>query len=427
MAAIRTVEEMFSQFLQKERAVLDKHEIKHGPTIGAMYEGLTRDALDRTLPSGADLRVVAGFVRGATGTLSKQIDCMLVTGEGERVPHTDSWIYDVQHVIAAIEVKKSLHGNDITDGYDNLASLMQIDRSRCAERPRLARHAFQTITGCAWPRDRSKLLAIDPQLDLLCHITTVEAATPLRILLGYHGFTSLDKLAIGVIDDLDERVGTKGAGPFTWPHLIANASGSIVKGHGMPWGVPLVDGWWHAMLRLDARPTYPLLELIWSRLNYMGHVDPIAFGDDLDMEVMRPLLSARFLDPSRGWEVEAIRPSKPARTQLASDQPATEGWQPVEFEDRDSWLITQLCNEGMVDVGALPAGGALAAHVAEALARLRGHGIVGPDPTRPSEWHLLTTKLQTVILPDGRFVGGENATGRLTRWVNRLHPTAPVR
>ena len=56
----------------------------HAPTIGAMYEGLTRDILDRAIPASLDLRIVDGFIEGADGSLSPQMDAMLVTGKEKR-------------------------------------------------------------------------------------------------------------------------------------------------------------------------------------------------------------------------------------------------------------------------------------------------------------------------------------------------------
>jgi len=50
-----------------------------------MYEGLTRDILDRAIPASLDLRIVDGFVE-LDGALSPQIDAMLVTGGGRELP-----------------------------------------------------------------------------------------------------------------------------------------------------------------------------------------------------------------------------------------------------------------------------------------------------------------------------------------------------
>ena len=66
----------------------------------------TRDLLDRAIPSALNLRIVEGFVEDHEGNLSPQIDAMLVTGDGRQIPHTASFVWPVQKVIAVLEVKK---------------------------------------------------------------------------------------------------------------------------------------------------------------------------------------------------------------------------------------------------------------------------------------------------------------------------------
>jgi hypothetical protein len=91
----------------KEQAILSTQNITHGPTIGDMYEGLTHDVLSRAIPSSAGLRLVEGFVVGPDKTLSPQIDCMLVRGDGEQIPYTDHHKWPVKDVIAVFEIKKT--------------------------------------------------------------------------------------------------------------------------------------------------------------------------------------------------------------------------------------------------------------------------------------------------------------------------------
>jgi hypothetical protein len=84
---IKTIADLLQELIAAESAKIDALGIKHGPTIGAMYEGLGRRFLGQTLPVGSELRIVHGFVRGLDGTLSRQTDCMVVMGEGEELPH----------------------------------------------------------------------------------------------------------------------------------------------------------------------------------------------------------------------------------------------------------------------------------------------------------------------------------------------------
>src|SRR4051812_11656918 len=105
---IRTVADLLSQVLSAELPKLDDSEIVHAPTIGDMYEGLSGHILEQAIPHGLGLQVVTGFVRGHDGTLSGQIDRMLVVGAGERVPYTEAYEWPVQDVISVFEVKKTL-------------------------------------------------------------------------------------------------------------------------------------------------------------------------------------------------------------------------------------------------------------------------------------------------------------------------------
>lgn len=77
---IRTVADLLTEILATELPKLDASEVVHAPTIGDMYEGLSGHLLERALPQDLGLRVITGFVRGPDGTLSGQIDRMLVTG-----------------------------------------------------------------------------------------------------------------------------------------------------------------------------------------------------------------------------------------------------------------------------------------------------------------------------------------------------------
>ncbi len=104
---IRTIAELLEAFKTKEVEILDKQDLKHAPTIGSMYEGLTHEILKKSLPVNLELQVVSGFIEGKDGELSPQIDCMLVSGEGTVIPYTQNFKYPLAQVIAVLEVKKT--------------------------------------------------------------------------------------------------------------------------------------------------------------------------------------------------------------------------------------------------------------------------------------------------------------------------------
>lgn len=70
----------FAAFLEslqaKEAAILAEENVKHAPTIGDMYEGLTKELLERAIPPNLGLRLVDGFVIGVDGKPGNQIDAL---------------------------------------------------------------------------------------------------------------------------------------------------------------------------------------------------------------------------------------------------------------------------------------------------------------------------------------------------------------
>jgi hypothetical protein len=105
---IKTIADLLRELMVKEAAKLDDETITHGPTIGSMYEGLARDILDRVIPGDLDVRVVDGFIEGVDGSLSPQLDAMVVTGKGRQLPYTTNFVWPIADVIAAFEVSIGL-------------------------------------------------------------------------------------------------------------------------------------------------------------------------------------------------------------------------------------------------------------------------------------------------------------------------------
>lgn len=412
---IKTVADLLDAFLKKESGALAKRtDIKHGPTIGAMYEGLTRDALEKHILLTEPLSVVSGFARGRSGTLSRQLDCMLVIGEGEDVPYQPTKIFPIEQVIAVIEVKKSLGVSALDEGYDNLLSVVELEP---ASPPRMQqstfRTAFQSITGTSLPDDPKQM---PPELYAIYRYVLRECLAPARILLGYEGYKTARGIREGVINHAETLVGRAGHhGPETLPNLIINSNHAVVKLNGMPWGVPPdKDGWVPVMASSGGTPTANiLLEIIWSRLNYLGLIPAEAFGEDLEMEQWVRLLDARYVK-ERGWEFQSMPPDVEAEPDAAAKQ-----WEPVELSKDEYVLVTIMGQQGEFDLTVPPLNAPSQAELLKLLDGLMVKGLVGKDPVRPNIYRLLTRELQTLFLPDGRVVVGENNAGRLARWLER--------
>ena len=86
---INTIYELLSLLKDKGIAEIEPYlSIQHNPTIGDMYEGLTKILTDKAIFKGLDLRVTSGKIKNIYGVLSRQIDCMIVVGDGEKIPFT---------------------------------------------------------------------------------------------------------------------------------------------------------------------------------------------------------------------------------------------------------------------------------------------------------------------------------------------------
>jgi hypothetical protein len=123
---IRTVAGLLDSLKQREVELIAQSGIRHAPTIGAQYEGLTSDLLQRMIPENLGLRVVSGFVEGRDGTLSGQIDCMLVYGVGTLIHQTTLFKWPIRQVIALFEVKKTLFSTQLEEAHHHLNSVLDM-------------------------------------------------------------------------------------------------------------------------------------------------------------------------------------------------------------------------------------------------------------------------------------------------------------
>jgi hypothetical protein len=214
---ITTVAEMLRDLMAAEAQIISKQGITHAPTIGAMYEGLTRDILDRSIPPSLNLQVVQGFAEGVDGTLSNQIDFMLVAGSGKKLPHIDAYVWPIERVIAVLEVKKNLYGAELKGSFEKqrpigkmFNAFMQLSEQKVDLKPAL--RAFSQIFG-------THLGSYDDARDLpdlekiVFHLLVTELVSPIRIIFGYEGYVDEHGLRKGVVDCLGENMALR---YFTW-------------------------------------------------------------------------------------------------------------------------------------------------------------------------------------------------------------------
>jgi hypothetical protein len=430
LGMIKTLAELLAAPRTKEAAVLDRYDIQHPTLIGNMYEGLARQLIRKSVFQGLDLRVVDGKLRDASGSLSNQIDCMLVEGAGERIPYTDSYIYPIAQVIAVIEVKKNLYSNDLRDAYSMLRTVTDIGDQ--GQPLGLARSAFRAIS----QRDASPsdLPSLPDTLKMIFLCLAKDSLAPIRVVNGFFGFATEQSLRSHLIEFLAKELETatpehegrvKGFGPASFPNLILCRESALVKLNGMPYNSPIIDhlstapvgyqgGWWPFYASATGMNALLLLEVLWTRLRNRYDLPSAIFGEDLEVEELAPLLFAKPV-PQRGWQYVSHlvrQASLISRSSL---------WEPAIISLEQASLLMYLgeVEEVKVDTDQAFADFAAAARMTKEkfLDELASTKLVFVDDQR--RLRFLTYQCATVFLPDGRIAAGENSTGRLARWVTK--------
>lgn len=150
---IETIHELLVAMKEKGIEEIEPYlNIGHNPTIGDMYEGLTLQIMEKSIFKDFNLHVVSGKIVNVSGKFSNQIDCMIVIGDGEKLPYSDNYIYSINNVIAVIEVKKKLFSNELSEAYDNLKSVVDLGLLDRDLRLDMLRDAFTGISKMNLPK-----------------------------------------------------------------------------------------------------------------------------------------------------------------------------------------------------------------------------------------------------------------------------------
>jgi hypothetical protein len=349
---ITSVATLLRKLMEKETGQLAQQKISHPPTIGAMYEGLTRDILDRAIPASLNLRIVEGFIEDTQGARSPQVDVMLVSGEGRQTPFTDSYVWPIQDVIAVIEVKKNLFGTDLDDAFRKLRRVMQMHvaflQSGAGRQPNMSPmvEAFAHLTG-HYPVNGHAVDALPHELSCIFHTLATEYLGPVRVIFGYEGYTDEFSLRNSLVKYLENHLGTSaGFGIGSLPNLIVCRKNALLKITGQPYVSPMVDNWWLAIVSNSENPLRILIELIWTRLsNQFQRQFPM--DDTLQMERLAPAFSLRFAerDGRIGWE---YRFHHLTREQLAAIKPIS--WKPAAIDEHECLILWWVARQGKLDV-----------------------------------------------------------------------------
>ncbi|HEX8434341.1 DUF6602 domain-containing protein [Archangium sp.] len=405
---IRTVGDMMDNFLASERRLLDASPITHGPTIGDMYEQLTRDALAVSVPPEARLEVVAGFIRDRKGNLSGQQDCMLVTGPGEKVPRTNARIVECDDVVAVLEIKKTLHQKGILEAVTSLGSVLDLDWQPAWPFGDTLKNCFRRILQHPLPPSEE---FVSEEMRALYNVLEHDAALPLRIAFGHHGFRSEKGLRDGVISMLSDHQQDRSFTPVRLPNLVVNQYVAMAKTTGHPWYLPRdpSTGSMYLLATTGNRSTATvLLDQIWCRLHARGLVEPYFFSPDRGQESWNPLVATRFI-PGARWEYQVLT-DIPRAASAALDMPL----EPAEISENQMHAIVFISTMGSLDDRIFEGRTPSQQEMRRELLHLQELGLVGPRLDEPNVWEFLIPTIGFEMTPEGKLYAGENTAGQLT-------------
>lgn len=418
---IVSVADLLLQLKEKEGEMLALVDITHGPTIGDMYEGLSKDILSRTFPLELDLQLKSGFIVDGAGNKSPQIDLMLVRGIGDRIPYTDSHIWHIQNVIAVFEIKKTLLGQELEEDLEKAAALKELEfsyRSTLLDRHEpidieSGLNAFELTTGLARP-SREEVPMLPPLEQLIYHSMAFEQFSVIRILFGYQGFKTERGFRSSLAKIFEKYSGIK-RGPAHLPHLVISGQFSIVKATGQPYICPIENGLWSFYLSSSANPLRLLLELLWTRLSREYNVGNL-WGDDLDVEVLKPyfLTGAIKNDDHFTWDIKYMDIPEGKLKVLGDTVP----WNPTTLTAEQLAVMQLLLSGNRVSVNDPEIGALLdEANLSpeDFWSSLRATRLV---VLRGSQIELITNEFMALMLSDGTIVAADNESGRLTRWLS---------
>lgn len=347
---ITSVAQLIEAFIGKQATLLDAETLKHAPTIGSMYEGLSKEALEKAIPKGAGLRIVDGFVEGHDGALSPQMDLMLVVGDaGRKIPFTEHYRWPIADVLAVVEVKKTLYGAELVDAVSKSVAIgrMQVDAFAAGAVPDrsidTSNRAYARLRGRLPDRDLIK--DVDRDDGEILRTLVAEQFAPVRIILGFGGYADETSLRKGMLDQLEKRLGD-GWSPLALPNLVICGGNAVLKLNGHPYVAPTEDDWWPLLGTERTAPFRLMIELIWTRLtNRFEAVLPM--DDSLVEEQVARLLEARSVrhEKGRGWE---YRSHEPDLRKWDAGLPTE--WTPQPLTAAEEFVVRTTMAEGGLDL-----------------------------------------------------------------------------
>ncbi len=312
--------ELMQAFIDYEVSVIAGMPMPHMPTLGEGYEAITKYALmeDFALPTALNLQVVSGFVSIGGSMIKNQIDCMLVSGEGEKYGRTDVYIYDIEQVLCIFEVKKTLTKAALSDAVDHLAAIRKtyseyfedkLETEEYVPDIESARTHFAQLTGRDGPKHYYEINEMSVEDAILFYTLVQESLAPVSIIHGYNGYKTEEGLRTAFIDILQEKFnqGNKSYGVPSIPTLITSNNYCLIKTSGIPFVVSNDNLEWVSLVSTRFNSAEIILDIVWSKIsNYYKCSMP--WDDGIYMNNIAPVLIAKVAKNAdmAGWIYKTV-------------------------------------------------------------------------------------------------------------------------
>jgi hypothetical protein len=424
---IETFADLLESTRRKEKEIIDALGLRHRPTIGNTYEGLTDELLQKALFTGLNLNVVKNsFIIDDNGNRSDEMDILLIEGEGVVIPYTEHQ-YDVkfEQVIAVIQVKKRLNKAQLGEAFENLKGVNDFfdEHNVPSFSRRIFRDAYRGIAQEDIIEDgRYRKTFQSTTTENIYHVLNVEAAMPARIVFGYEGYSSEYGLREGFFKFLMDNKSSEqemkyGYGPLNFPSLILNGEFTIIKGNGAPYGYKLVDGQWMLCVTSSDKPMLKFLEVIWTQLSYRYDLPDVIFGEDISKEGVNAYLKANMVNVNgvRAWNYEYVTLKK----KTLEENSGNGDWQPFKLNEIEHHAMAYICHNVRVKIVELRkhlnlfAEGVDMRHLID---RLLESDLLYEEK---GNLILLTDQCRTAFVPGYGYCTAEDKSGRFSRWTEK--------